>query len=423
MRKIVAASVFFVAASIAYGGFWSTMNKVQKTIDTVNAVGELIDSKPAAQPKQSSAAETPSAAQTVSGVAESAVSAASVASERELAAFSSARTAASDTAVPEIKYGAVCVSKPATPEQVAEAKKAYLSSGRKLSEANVRLEGKSLDDATLAAVAVAFHQASRISIKDEGGRLASVAPVSLFRSATVLSMEHVACGDMKPVATLVNLRSLTMRYCTIDDFAPFASLRSLETLDLYGSKIAGPFSPLAACPKLAKIDYYAVKGDPSLYDSLGDLKQVKTFNGGLSKMTSLSWLRRVPQTEDLLVFAEKLSDLDAVGTLVNLTRFKGWGMDGGSMAPALGDLKFLATCRKLKKLELPGSSYSNTDVIATLGEIEELDLSNAKQPVDVSFAAKLPKLKRISLRGTEVVNGSSIPSGVKVSTDKKTKGL
>ncbi len=98
-------------------------------------------------------------------------------------------------------------------------------------------------------------------------------------------------------------------------------------------------------------------------------------------------------------------------------------MDGGSMATALGDLSFLAPCRKLRKLELPGSVYSNTALIGTFTEMEELDLSNAKQPVDVSFVKSLPTLKRLSLRGPEVMNGSAIPAGVKVYSDKKTKGL
>ena len=89
----------------------------------------------------------------------------------------------------------------------------------------------------------------------------------------------------------------------------------------------------------------------------------------------------------------------------------------------IGDLSFLAPCRKLKKLELPGSVYSNTALIGSFAELEELDLSNAKQPVDVSFVKSLPKLKRITLRGTQVVNGSAIPATVKVYSDKKTTGL
>ena len=140
-------------------------------------------------------------------------------------------------------------------------------------------------------------------------------------------------------------------------------------------------------------------------------------------MTSLAWLATVPQTEALQIFAEKIDSLAPVSSLANLTYFRGWNMDGGSMATALGDLSFLANCRKLKKLELPGSAYSNTAIIGTFTELEELDLSNARQPVDVSFVASLPRLKKLAVRGTEVVNGASVPASVKISKDKKTKGL
>ena len=231
------------------------------------------------------------------------------------------------------------------------------------------------------------------------------------------------CADTKPFAQCSKLRKLEMKYCDISDMSGLAALVSLESLDLYGSTVSCSFAPLAACPKLRTIDFYAVKAPQGTYDSLGELKQVKCFYGGLTKMTSIKWLGSVPQTEELRVFAEKIDDFAPISTLANLTYFKGWNMDGRSMATALGDLSFLANCRRLKKLELPGSAYSNTALIGTFSSLEELDLSNAKQPVDVSFVKSLPKLRRIALRGTEVVNGSAIPAGVKIYSDKNTKGL
>ena len=125
----------------------------------------------------------------------------------------------------------------------------------------------------------------------------------------------------------------------------------------------------------------------------------------------------------LEVFSEKIDDFSPISSLPNLVRFRGWKMDGGKMATALGDLSFLAPCKKLAKLELPGSAYSNTAVIGTLSGLEELDISTAKQPVDVSFVASLPNLKRLNVRGSEIVNGASIPASVKISKDNKTKGL
>ena len=59
MKKLVIPPMF-VLAFAAYGGFWDTLNKVQRTVDTVNAVGEIINGKPAQtqQPAQAQPAES-----------------------------------------------------------------------------------------------------------------------------------------------------------------------------------------------------------------------------------------------------------------------------------------------------------------------------------------------------------------------------
>ena len=329
------------------------------------------------------------------------------------------RTTATETAVPNVQYGMIYVTKPATPEQIAEAKKAYLNDGRQLEDARLKFE--KVDDATVGATIAAFRDATSVEMKET--KIESLAPFALLGNVRRISLNKVTCADTSPFAHCAKLQALELRYCTLSDFSGFATLQNLETIDLYGSNVSGSFAPLASCSRLKKIDYYAVKGDQALYDSLGTLKQVKEFHGGLTKMTSIKWLLNVPQAEVLVVFSEKIDDLSPISTLANLTHFKGWNMDGGRMAPALGDLSFLANCKKLKKLELPGSSYTGTALIGTFADIEELDLSRAKQPVDVSFVKQLPKLKRISLYGTEVLNGGAIPSGVKVYKDKKTKGL
>ncbi len=428
MRKlIVAASI--VSATAAFGGFWDAMDKVKRTVDTVNAVGDLVGGRQAksdgsASTSSASTATTP--ATTVSrpvvapaATAVSAVPAVPAVDSSVLASFAGQRTPSTDTAVPDVNYGTVIFKKPATPEQVQEAKSAYISGGRKTANARLNFEG--VDDATLAAGLAAFPDAAYVSVKES--KLTTLAPFTLVRSATQVVLYRTSCPDLGPLAACSKVRSLEMKYCDIADMSGLAAMSSLETLDLYGSSVSGSFAPLAACPRLKKVDFYAVKAPQSTYDSLGALKQVRDFHGGLTKMTSVKWLLAVPQTEAVQLFAEKIDDFTPISTLVNLTYFRGWNMDGGAMATALGDLSFLAPCRKLKKLELPGSAYTNTALIGTFTDLEELDLSNAKQPVDVSFVKSLPKLKRITLRGTEVVNGSAIPSSVKVYSDKKTKGL
>ena len=424
-RLLLVSAVFCACGAFAAGGFWKAMNAIQKTVDVANAVNDIANSGTSqststAQPQAPSAAPQ---ATVTPAAAPAPVSAASVPAPAvpavDAAPFAAMRTTATETAVPNVQYGMIYVTKPATPEQIAEAKKAYLNDGRQLEDARLKFE--KVDDATVGATIAAFRDATSVEMKET--KIESLAPFALLGNVRRISLNKVTCADTSPFAHCAKLQALELRYCTVSDFSGFATLQNLETIDLYGSNVSGSFAPLASCSRLKKIDYYAVKGDQALYDSLGTLKQVKDFHGGLTKMTSIKWLLNVPQAEVLVVFAEKIDDLSPISALANLTYFKGWNMDGGRMAPSLGDLSFLASCKKLKKLELPGSSYTGTAVIGTFADIEELDLSRAKQPVDVSFVKQLPKLKRISLYGTEVVNGGAIPSGVKIYKDKTTKGL
>ena len=408
-------------AAFAKGGFWKAVNAIQTTVDVATTVsdvaGRRTSSQPAAQPAAPASAETAQPAAPSTAAAPATPSAAVPAAD--VAAFAGARTTATETAVPGVSYGQIVFKKPATPEQIAEAKKAYLADNRELEDARLRME--KVDDATVSAALAAFNAASYVEIKES--KLSTLAPFAMLGNVTKVALNKIPCADMKPFAACAKLKALELRYCDISDISGLSALQALETLDLYGAKVSCSFAPLAACTNLRKVDFYAVKGPQEVYDSLGSLKQVKEFLGGLTKMTSIKWLLNVPQAETVQIFAEKIDDLSPISTLANLTYFRGWNMDGGRLATALGDLSFLANCRKLRKLELPGSAYSNIALIGSFTELEELDLSNAKQPVDVSFVKSLPKLTRITLRGTEVVNGGAIPANVKIYKDKKTKGL
>lgn len=439
------------AATIAYGGFWDVVNKVQRTVDAVNTVvngpqqqqpAPVAPAAPAAASAPAPAPVAPAApvvAQPAMPVAAPVAAPAAPAApavptvsaapaapaiptvdKSAAAAFAAQCTTATDTAVPSVGSGVVTFKKPATPAQIKEARDAFVSGGREISDASLVFE-KDVDDATVAAGIAAFPEAWRVTVKE--AKLTTLAPFVLLGGVRSISLSHVKCADMKPLAACAELCAIELKYCDISDLSGLGALQSLTSVNLYGSKMTCSFAPLASCSSLDTIDFYAVKAPKETYDSLGALRQVKEFKGGLTKMTSLKWLLNCPQAEVLEVFSEKIDDFSPISSLPNLVRFRGWNMDGGRMATALGDLSFLANCKKLQKLELPGSAYSNTALIGTFTELEELDLSNAKQPVDVSFVKSLKKLTRISLNGTEVVNGQAIPPSVKIRSDKKTKGL
>ena len=398
-RLLVSAMVIGVVVS-AQAGFWDALDKVQKTVNTVKAVGEVLDSSRSANAQTTAeakvASETKPVTQAATTVQSTAASVAAVAeaSPTEIAAFAGSRTTATDTAVPEIKYGTVYVKKPATPEQIAEAKSGWLKEGKKLNNLSIRFEN--VDDATLAATLAAFHQARSVNL-DKSPAVTTLAPFALMRNAQTLYFNKAPATDLKPLAGLAKLKTLSLKYSTVGDMTPLATLTALEDFDLYGATLTSGFTPLAECPKLKKICYYATKLEPALYDTLGDLKQVKNFDGGLSKMTSLAWLRRVPNAEELQVFAEKVEDYEAIGTVTALKKVRLWELDGGRMANKLGDLKFLAACKNLEIVELPGSDYTNLPVLGTLPKLREISLNGAVAPVDLAFLKATPNVTKLTI--------------------------
>ena len=314
----------------------------------------------------------------------------------QAAAFKGVRTTAAETAEPESSASSLTFKKPATPEQIAAAKAKRTAGGR----LNLVFE-KGADAETVTAALVQFPEATAVRVRNVKG--VSLAAFALLRNVT----------------------ELELRYLKGLDLAPLAGLPALREVSLYASEVKD-FSPLASCPRLDRIDFYSVQSTPAGYASLGTLRQVKKFHGGLTKMTSLAWLRQVPQAEELKIFAERIDDLTPIQALPNLVYLRCWNMRGDNLSTAVGDLALLARNVKLRRLELPGSRYTNTAALAGLPALEDVDLSGAKEPVDVSFATKLPALRSLSLRDCQVANGAALadlPKTVRVLTSKRTTGL
>ena len=258
--------------------------------------------------------------------------------------------------VPEVKWGRVNVKEgqPVSAEEAKQARAAFDSEKRSAPE-RATLVFKKADQATIAAVVAAFPEASSVDAK----------------------------------------------YCKIDDMSVFATLANLKEADFYGSTV-NDFAPLAACKKLAKLGYYAVKAPQAVYDSLASIKSLKELTGGLSGVESVAFVKELPQLEYFSVFAESVGDLEAIGGATGLKHVKLWNLDGRSLSgrkiPEAGDLKFLAACGKLEKIELPGSAYTDLEALAGLKEVKYLDLSAAVNDVDLSFAKGYDKLTFLTVR-------------------------
>lgn len=273
-----------------------------------------------------------------------------------------------------------------------------------------RKAAKAAKAAALAACALlslssyAEHRVSRSSVVLKAADASEVAAAAeefkALGASRAPSLWVEKCGAEACAAALKawpDASDVGLRYCDLEDLAPVAALPKLEKLSLYGSRVKS-FAPLAAAPRLKQVNFYAVKplvAGEDCYSSLGALKQVKAFHGGLTKMTSIQWLREVPQAEEVKIFSEKIDDYAPLASLPNLRYLRVWNQKAGNMSTPFGSLKVLAQATKLEKLELPGSAVADLEVLAGLPALERLDLTRATGVTSIACLSACPKLKRV----------------------------
>jgi Leucine-rich repeat (LRR) protein len=307
-----------------------------------------------------------------------------------MVALTIAAVEAAAPAEPVVKRNVVTFESSATVEQIAAAK---------------------------AKIAAKDAAKLKLVFKKTSDEATVLAAIGQFPDAVEVTIDEIPLASLEPLAKLGKVKTLSLRFGKDLDFTPIANLPKLQDLSAYGATVKS-FAPLATCPKLKSVMFYSVKGPQSLYDSLGALKQVKNFIGGYTPMTSIEWMREVPQAEEISFLAEEIADLLPLQSLANLKCVKFSGM-------SVGDLAILSKCTKLTRVDLPNAEFANTMALATLPKLTDVNFIGAKSPVDVSFAAKCPNLKRLNLWGCTVENGATLKElpNLKVSTDKKTVGL
>lgn len=258
--------------------------------------------------------------------------------------------------------------------------------------------------AFLSATSYAGHRVTQMRIEIKDAEVAEVAAAAeAFKAlgsarTPALWVERCGAETWKAVLkTWPNAVDVGLRHCVIDDLTPVAAMPALEKLSLYGSKVRS-FAPLAAAKRLKLVDFYAVQPivpGEDCYSSLGTLNQVTKFHGGLTKMTSLAWLREVPQAEEVKIFSEKIDDFTPLASLPNLRYVRVWNQKEGRLATPFGSLKVLAGAKKLVKLELPGSFVTDLEAVAGLPSLERLDLSRVTGVTSIACLEACPKLKRV----------------------------
>lgn len=98
-------------------------------------------------------------------------------------------------------------------------------------------------------------------------------------------------------------------------------------------------------------------------------------------------------------FADATIHFESLARLTDLRRFRysNWGDEPFDCAP-------LKNARRLEALDLSGSKLKNTATLATLTELQDLDLRFSQSLDDISFVAALKKLELLKIGGTNVAD-------------------
>ncbi len=324
-------------------------------------------------------------------------------------------------AAPKVSAWRIEFKAPATAEMVAAARTQFAA--EKGSPERLTLMFSKVDDATFVAALAAFPE-SREVVVDES-EVTSLSALAPMKNLTRLALKNMSLPDLTPLASLTTLEKLDFSYSAIANLTPVGSLPNVTYISFYGASLAD-FSPLASMPKLNEIWFYAVKTSEAGYQSLGNLKQVKVFHGGLTKMTSLAWVANVPQIEELHVFAEPIADFSPVATAKNLTFFRAWDISTkGLHKRPLGDISFLASCPKLTTVELPSCEFTGLEALARLPQLQSVDLTSATSPLDLAPLAGAAALEKVDIGGSTVSHAEVLASLPKLKTLRmsKTKGV
>ena len=229
--------------------------------------------------------------------------------------------------------------------------------------------------------------------------------------------------DLAPLAGFKTLRRLDLPYVNGLDLTPVTKMASLTDLSLYGAENLD-LAPLAACPKLKSIMIYATRGIKD-YNDLAKIRTLEFVNAGLSQMNDLSWAPQLPNLKKLSLFAETYKSYAPLGQCKKLEELTFW-----SMRHPVDVAQFVNGVAPLKKLSLSGSDVVNGAKLAALaksGKLVSLNLSEVnrgKKPFDISFVAALPTLQELELRKAKIPDLSPVtklPALKRLTIDKAQK--
>lgn len=258
-------------------------------------------------------------------------------------------------------------------ERASGVKRDVSSIARFTSLRRLRLHGADLPD---LAVLTPLSDLEELSITDASLRdLGGLAGHARLRDLQLASVGDQAASTLRAVATLTALETLHVRLdARVCDLSWLPELPDLASFSVSAFRCADAVDAtlFARAPKLAKL-------------------RLQGLN-----IVSFKPLATAPLLRDL--FVESLDSLPELEALAGAPKLERLYLSQSK----LEDVSIVASFTQLKRLEIYSQRLlTNTDALEKLTQLEELGLYvYAKGSVeDLPLLAKLPALKRVSLRG------------------------
>ena len=294
---------------------------------------------------------------------------------------------------------------------------------------------------------------------DLGGKdIKDLRPISFARNLDFLDLQRNSIDDLKPLADLKFLRFLDVSENFIGDISPLGQLTKLKELGIFGNQIENieplsglknlvflkastnkitDISPLSnltnienltlhqnqlrdlsPLTQLTKLKSLNIQGNPNLLsgDPLRTLTNLNYLDIQGTGIVDLNFLAPLTQMSELRILGPNFNNLDPIGNLTNLKTmefdFSSRGRNGQPYDYSfmrkltklesiffwdlsLQDISFLQGMSLLKSLYLRPSAAANPNIIGTLPQITELEISGVN--TNGTFLASLPKLEFLEI--------------------------
>lgn len=287
----------------------------------------------------------------------------------------------------KVAWNRIAYDGPVTQQEIAKATRQYLK--RHYLMADMILEARCADAESLALLARNYPAVTRLEIADSP-EVADLAFAAAFTNITVLGISNMNPTDLSRLAECPKLEWLNMVKCKLPDLAAFASLGKVKFVGLEDSELTD-FSPLGKMASLEAVSFRGVKGPPTLWATLGELKQVKRFFGGRTQMRSIAWVKGTSQMEELRLFAEQIDNWQPISSAKNLKK-----LDVRAMR-SMVDAPDIRRCPSLETLVLLGSPVSRVKDLLGCASLKVIDVGGVTPAIDDDT------LRAFEARGVKVI--------------------